>query len=60
VFPPEPWDRTASISSGKNGTDGRQKSLSYADLRLTYHSSDGILATYIERCFKERFNASLL
>ena len=37
-----------------------QKSLSYADLRLTYPSSGGIVPSIGERGFKERFNASLL
>src|SRR5262249_17868934 len=43
AFRPAPWDGTASISSGKNAISVSQKSLSYADLRLTYPSSGGIL-----------------
>ncbi len=56
MFHRAPLGRTESISSGKSDTEP-QKSLSYANLELTYRSADGI----VEEGFgQESFNAGLL
>src|SRR5262245_9965694 len=60
AFRPAPRGGIVWISSGKSGINVSQKSLSYADLRLTYPGSGGIVPRYRIARFKERSHASLL